>query len=972
MKSIYIITCLMSMYVLTFGQQLSINGIISNIDGSPADSIYLTLVLVDGDIPSVSTYSDDQGEYELVLPLEQGPEEGCFVVSMFDCESNIQLQSDCFTTDNMDFTMDFTYCQGDSDGCYGYINVDQSNDEGMILTAVMESEIPPFMYQWSNGDTTQTIVITQNIYDEYCVTITDDAGCEASSCFSLDNPPECEVWIVDQWYGDTLVVLSAEVYAQSDVEGYEWSTGSTEDTIEVMESGEYCVTAFFADGCSADYCLCIELDSNECGVDITEGESEGTLFAEVYGNSPFSYTWSTGEESSEIQVSETGEYCVTIVDNSGCTSEDCYYYEQYCDEIIQETTDQGILLYVASDVWESYSWTLPDGTGSDQSSIIASVSGEYCVNLSNVEMECEVCASVEIDCQEEIVAVDQTDTSIVLGVFPYPDQWTFSYEWSTGDTTQTIEIFDNGIYCVDVYSDGGGCSFSSCYEVVGDFGCDGEIVVLNNSGQSATLQVIPYADGEYTYYWNTGDTTQEIVATETGWYEVEISSVNTDCLGYAYYYLDLGEEDCDISIDVMYGDDMSALLSVVTPIDAVDVQWSTGEDTQSITVNTTGWYCVEVSSSNGCYAEKCTYVSFDGCEGEIFEIDADTFFILTYLPLGGQGIEADFSYMWNTGDTTQSILVSTSGEYCVTVTSGENCEVGTCIDILLGAVPLSALSGIVTGNVESVLEGYVDIFSVTDGKVDYHSSQELDNNTFDLSGLENGSYIFHAFVSDQSYVPTYFGTTMFWDKSMTIEVNDNYNYPSPVKIPMINANAVSGDGSIAGMVVNEGFVTKDGPSNEHPVQDASILIFLQEQIVGHTLTDENGDFSFDGLPYGTYTLVWDRPGKEQLYIVVVLSPDNPDVSLEGLSSSVAESTGQTSLSILGNPVSDVLSIKINGQEGKKAIVKVVDENMRVVYQKDFTTCNDIHHFDISYLNDGVFFVVVSIDGKASVSKIVKF
>ena len=40
--------------------------------------------------------------------------------------------------------------------------------------------------------------------------------------------------------------------------------------------------------------------------------------------SPFSFEWSTGDTSQFIYVSQTGTYCVTVTNLSGCTATDCH------------------------------------------------------------------------------------------------------------------------------------------------------------------------------------------------------------------------------------------------------------------------------------------------------------------------------------------------------------------------------------------------------------------------------------------------------------------------------------------------------------------------------------------------------------------------------------------------------------------------------------------------------------------------
>lgn len=94
-------------------------------------------------------------------------------------------------------------------------------------------------------------------------------------------------------------------------------------------------------------------------------------------------------------------------------------------------------------------------------------------------------------------------------------------------------------------------------------------------------------------------------------------------------------------------------------------QWSTSADdtTNFIVVDYPGDYTVTVTSENGCQQVSTATVNQIGdvpeilgqellCNGESATLSVDT---------------SAVSYLWSTGDTSQSIQVSEAGEYCVTI-----------------------------------------------------------------------------------------------------------------------------------------------------------------------------------------------------------------------------------------------------------------------------------------------------------------
>lgn len=114
-------------------------------------------------------------------------------------------------------------------------------------------------------------------------------------------------------------------------------------------------------------------------------------------------------------------------------------------------------------------------------------------------------------------------------------------------------------------------------------------------------------------------------------------------------------------------------IKISAPVGYATYQWSNGEITREIIVNTAGDYTV-VASNGTCTSaasEKATIIispkppkptvtasgTTDLCDGASVTLTAP----------------AGFSYLWSTGQTSQSITVTTQGNYSVTVADGSNC-----------------------------------------------------------------------------------------------------------------------------------------------------------------------------------------------------------------------------------------------------------------------------------------------------------
>ena len=102
-------------------------------------------------------------------------------------------------------------------------------------------------------------------------------------------------------------------------------------------------------------------------------------------------------------------------------------------------------------------------------------------------------------------------------------------------------------------------------------------------------------------------------------------------------------------------------------------QWSTGETTQSIVVNTPGLYTVTVENIDGCIGESAPIeVVINSIPNPVIEAIGDSTIcagtsVVIESPLGN-------SYLWNTGEITQSITVDSAGVYEVLYTDLNGCS----------------------------------------------------------------------------------------------------------------------------------------------------------------------------------------------------------------------------------------------------------------------------------------------------------
>jgi len=101
--------------------------------------------------------------------------------------------------------------------------------------------------------------------------------------------------------------------------------------------------------------------------------------------------------------------------------------------------------------------------------------------------------------------------------------------------------------------------------------------------------------------------------------------------------------------------------------------WSNGDTTQTISVTTSGVYSVQVTTPSGCSGTSAvTTITVNPLPSPTITAGGST----SICPGSTVSLSAPAgfaSYLWNTGDTTATISVSTSGSYSVTVTTANGC-----------------------------------------------------------------------------------------------------------------------------------------------------------------------------------------------------------------------------------------------------------------------------------------------------------
>jgi gliding motility-associated-like protein len=569
-------------------------------------------------------------------------------------------------------------CNGDTDGA---IDISPAGGNGT------------FSYLWSNGAVTQDL--TGIGAGNYSVTVTDIQGCTYTENFTITEPA---VLSINESISQVSCNGGSDGSIISNVSGgstsytYAWSTGASSADISGLSAGSYSLTVTDANGCVTTESFTVTEPAQPLSVTgFTEtlptcfGGADGTLQVNVTGGTPvYSYLWSTGATTASISGLSAGAYAVTITDANGCTTVGNY------------TLSNPAIITVSAPV------TIPSCNGGADGSITATASN---------------------------------------GTGPY------TYNWNTGAVGQTVNGLSAGTYSVTV-TDNNGCSVVQNVVVgepapilgnaaVNDISCNG----LTDGSISLA---VTGGTGAYTYSWNTGATTSSISGLSAGAYAVTITDANGCTEVDNFTIIDPAPIGVSTtSVDVLCKGNTTGSIDLTpsggtTPYSYL---WSNGATTQDLSSLAAGTYTVTVTDASLCstmtsvtITEPATALAVSGTETHV-TCNGSTNGSIDLTVSGGVG---PYTYLWNTGITTEDITALASGNYSVQVTDANGCVNNVAFTITEPA-PLLATPVVddITCNGDN--DGEISL-GVSGGTGPYTYSWADGPTTQNRSGLSPGNY----------------------------------------------------------------------------------------------------------------------------------------------------------------------------------------------------------------------------------------
>ncbi len=632
----------------------------------------------------------------------------------------------------------------------------------VTLTALGTGGTQPYSYYWTTGERTQEITVDEG---NYCVTITDKNFCGAVSCITVSLEPLTLSAVAQAVTcpGGNDGKVTANPVGGTQPYAYAWSNGETTAMIQDLAPGTYNVTVTDANGCEATASatvtdkppIVITLSATQptC-VDDTNGSILATVSG---GNPPYTYLWSTGATTQGISGVGAGTYTVTVTDKKGCEASKTIILKPKSElEIVVTGTDEtcpdsddGTITVTASGGVSpiTYAWS----NGASTQNLANLAPGTYTVTATDA-VGCQATGTYTVEEADDLtIEISGSDVStceagdgsatvnVTAGVAPY------TYAWSNGASTPTIDGLTGGTYIVTV-TDARGCTATESITIT-------EPPAISVSVTATELLCPGATDGEatanvmggtapFSYAWSNGGNTATISGLGAGEYTVTVTDANGCEASATATIMEAPEIVLNINADeIVCGENSStnATANVMGGVPPYSFLWNSGVMTQTIIGLMPGNYSVTVTDANGCTATEDLTVTAIVLEATIAAQDVLCFDESTgSATVTVTGGTEPYVYNWSNGASTQTIDNLSAGTYTVTATDANNCEIVETIEISEPdeiSITFDASSLVCVGENDGSITA-----NVTGGTEPYTYAWSNGETTPTITDLEAGTY----------------------------------------------------------------------------------------------------------------------------------------------------------------------------------------------------------------------------------------
>ena len=398
---------------------------------------------------------------------------------------------------------------------------------------------PPYNFVWSTGTPVPIDSVINLCAGSVTVTVTDANSCSTTKSATLTS----SVLLVNITQADASCNGSCDGFAQVSVSGgtppymYQWSNGMIAQTSTNLCAGTYTLIITDNNNCSTTASVTIsEPSAMSVTLSVTNGTcaTTGTVCANVSGGTfPVAYTWSIGATTACINVSQSGNYSITVTNANGCTAAGSI---SATGGLFSTVTDascncNGSINLGSPQPGTSILWSTGDTTLSIQNLC----SGNYSVTVTDTSGTC--IDSFIINQLPPLTLTVNSSSGNCISQTGYAcitvtgGSWPYTYVWSNLTTASCQQNLPAGNYSVTV-TDNNGCAATTSFSVVTNFltvtDTSSNPTCGNTDGFISTS--VTGGSGNYIYQWSpVSGSDSSLNGLPTGNYSVVITDSISGC-----------------------------------------------------------------------------------------------------------------------------------------------------------------------------------------------------------------------------------------------------------------------------------------------------------------------------------------------------------------------------------------------------------------------------------------------------------
>ncbi|MGP8215844.1 MAG: T9SS type A sorting domain-containing protein [Bacteroidia bacterium] len=698
---------------------------------------------------------------------------GNYTVTVTDANGCI-LSAATSVTDNSTLSAKIT-ASSEVTPCYG--------DANGSATGSGELGTPPYTYNWTPGGAT-TATISNLTVGIYTLTVTDNAGCIASTTDTVTQPTQVKDSLTTSTaatcYGDSNGIATIGAKGGTSPYTYLWSNGATTSTASTLKAGTYSVTATDSKGCTATVTVSVgqapqirdsiaTLTNETC-----YGGATGNATVGVKGGTPtYTYSWSSGSTRSSLtrpgNTATAGTYKVIITDKNGCKdsatatiTQPAVLKDSLTDSVMVacfgSKTGSATIGVSGGTPGYTYKWAASGGSKNTASDLGA---GTYTVTVSDTNKCTASPATIVVTITQPASAVTATATAYNAScgksngsakVTASGGTPGYTYNWSpSGGTTDSASGLKGGIIYNCTITDANGCTYTVSANVA-----DSSTLAATITSQTNVTPCFGDKNGTANFHVSGGSPPYTFSWSPTG----GTDTTALDLAANTYTFTATDSKGCAVSDTVIItrptmvtatisastdvscngGTTGSATVTAGGGAGGYSYSWApTGGTTANATALSAGTYTITVTDKSGCTGvDSVTIIQ----PSAIVDTISATEVLCNGQKNGSASITTmggtpTYTYKWSNGSTSSSLTNIGAGTYTITIRDKNGCTATDAVTITQPAalVPIAvATNALCNGD-----DGTITTAGSSGGTVPYSYSWNNGDITSSISAMA-GSY----------------------------------------------------------------------------------------------------------------------------------------------------------------------------------------------------------------------------------------